>query len=162
MNGCQVPMQTGFLHDKSVSAPITFFGDTCNNINKNQSFQLTNISLSKYKSDRILNSTEITKVMGVQMKSFNIGGRQKSQNEIMMCKIVSVTTTYKCPDCNCPVLLDEGFATCTNCSAVMIEIYCVKDDKVKCVVIDQNSKSKKTYTDIIRITAKYYAKINAK
>ena len=66
----------------------------------------------------------------------------------MTCKIVSVvlntlTATNKCADCTCPVLLDEGFATCTNCSAVMIEMYCVKDDKVKCVVIDQNSKLKK-------------------
>ena len=72
INGCQVPMRTGFLHDKSGSVPITFFGDTSNNINNDQSFQLINISLSKYKSDRILKSTEITKVMGVEMESFNI------------------------------------------------------------------------------------------
>ena len=119
INCCQVPMPTGFLYDKSGSAPIEFFGDTCNNINNDQSFQLTKKSLSKYKSDRILKSTEITKVMGFEMESFNIDGRQKSQNEITMCKIVSVvlstlTTTYKCADCKCPVLFDEGFASCTN------------------------------------------------
>ena len=147
-NCCQVPMRTGFLHDKSGSAPNTFFGDTCNNINNDQSLQLTNKSLSKYKSDRMLKSTEITKVMGVEMESFNIDGRQKSQNEITTCKIVSVvlstlTTTYKCADCKCPVLLDEGFVTCTNCSGVIIEMHCVKNDKEEGVVIDQDSKSKK-------------------
>ena len=85
-----MPARPGFLYDKSGSAPITFFGDTFNNINNDQSFQLTNITLSKYKSDRVLKSTEITKVMGIEMESFNIDGRQKSENEIMTCKIISV------------------------------------------------------------------------
>ena len=41
-----------------------------------------------------------------------------------------------------------------------IEIYCIKNEKVKCVVIDQYSKSKDIYIDIIKITLKYYLKIN--
>ena len=82
------------------------------------------------------------------MENFNTYGCQKCQNEIMTCRIVSVvlnlsTTTYKWVNCKCPVLLDECFATFTNCSAVMIKIYCMKDNKVKCFAIDQNSKSKK-------------------
>ena len=59
----------------------------------------------------------------------------------MPCKtaLSLLTTTYKYADRKSPVLLD--FASCTNCSAVTIKTYCMKYDKVKCVAIDQNSKS---------------------
>ena len=148
INSFQIPMRTGFFHDKSGSVPITFFGYTCNNFNNDHSFQLTKMSLSKYESERLFKSTEVAEVTGVEMENLNIEERQNSQNEIMTSKIVSLvlkilTTTYKCEDCKCPVLLDEGFFVCRNCSAVTIEIYCMKDDNMKCVVIDQNSKSKK-------------------
>lgn len=77
------------------------------------------------------------------MENLNIEERQNSQNEIMTSKIVSVvlsilTTIYKCEDCKCPVLLDEGFSICTNCSAVTIEVYCMKDGNMNFSVIDQN------------------------
>ena len=84
---------------------------------------------------------------GVEMETLNNEGRQKSQIEVMTCKIVSVVlstlaTTYKCADCKYQILLDKGFATCTIYCAVTIEIYSIKNDKVKCTGIDQNSKSK--------------------
>ena len=74
------------------------------------------------------------------MENLNDKRRKKCQNKFMPFKIALslLTTTYKYADRKCPVLLD--FASCTNCSAVTIEMYCMKDDKVKCVVIDQNSK----------------------
>ena len=56
-----------------------------------------------------------------------------------------MTCKYKYADYKSPVLLDKNFATCTNCSTVTIEIYCMKNDKVKCVAINQNSKSKKIH-----------------
>ena len=49
VNDFQVPLQTGFLHDKSGSAPITFFIDTCNSDANEQFFQVTNTSSSKYR-----------------------------------------------------------------------------------------------------------------
>ena len=57
------------------------------------------MSLSKYKSDKILKSTDATKVTRAKMENRNIEERRKSLNEIMACKIVSVvlstlTTTY--------------------------------------------------------------------
>ena len=78
-----------------------------------------NISLSKYKSDRILEPTEVTKVICIEMENLDIERRQKSQNDVMPCKIVSVFLSTLV-DCKCPVLLD--FATCTNFSAVTIEM----------------------------------------
>ena len=156
INGFQVSMRTGFLHDKSGSAPITLFGDPCNKGNNEQSFQLTNISLSRYKSDRILKPTEVTKMAGVEMETLNNEGRQKSQIEVMTCKIVSVVlstlaTTYKCADCKYQVLLDKGFAACTIYCVVTIEIYSIKNDKVRCTGIDQNSKSKKHILTSIKL-----------
>ena len=68
----------------------------------------------------------------------------------------------KYANCKCSVLLEEGFATCTNCSVDIIEMYCMKYDKLKCIFIDKISKSKKKYIGIIKITAKYYTKINTK
>ena len=140
INSFQVPMQTGFFHDKSGSAPIKFFGDTCNNFNNDHSFQLTKISLSTYLRE-YLNQQKLLKWR--EMENLNIEERQNSQNEIMASKVVSVvlsilTTIYKCEDCKCPVLLDEGFSICTNCSAVTIEVYCMKDGNMNFSVIDQN------------------------
>ena len=36
INDFQVPIRTVFIHDKSGSALITFFGDTSNNVNNDQ------------------------------------------------------------------------------------------------------------------------------
>ena len=52
--------------------------------------------------------------------------RTRDVKKVITCKIFSavlskLTTTYKCVDCKCPLLLDKGFATCANCSPVMIE-----------------------------------------
>ena len=57
------------------------------------------MSLSKYKSDKILKSADATKMTGAKMENRNIEERRKSLNEIMACKTISVvlstlTTTY--------------------------------------------------------------------
>lgn len=62
INVFQVSMQTGFLNDKSGSAPVTFLGNVYINVKNDQSLQWANISLSKYKLDRILkNQQELLK-----------------------------------------------------------------------------------------------------
>ena len=50
-------MRSGFVHDKSGSAPITIFRDNCITAKKKTLvFQLTDSSLSKYKTDCVLKS----------------------------------------------------------------------------------------------------------
>lgn len=133
-------MQTGFLHEKLWSAPILFFGDTCNNFNNDQSFQLASMSLSKYKSDKILKSTDATKVTGAKMENRNMEERRKSLNEVMACKIVSVvlstlTTTYiNMQLVNVQYYLKKVLLL--KHSVVWWQSKCMKDDKVTCFVID--------------------------
>lgn len=81
-------MRTGFLHDKSrcACAPIAHFRDTCNKVNKEQSYQIWNISLTKCKSVGIFKLTEVTKLTGAKMETLNIERRQKSQDRVMTCE----------------------------------------------------------------------------
>lgn len=79
-------MRTGFLHDKSSCAPIAHFRDTCNKVNKEQSIQIENISFIKCNSVGIFQLTEVTELMGVEMETFNIDRRQKSQDRVMTCE----------------------------------------------------------------------------
>ena len=45
IDGKQIPMRSGVVHDKSQYAPTTIFGDICSTAKNDQAFQCTNLSL---------------------------------------------------------------------------------------------------------------------
>ena len=79
-------------------------------------YDICNLSLSKYKSDRILKTTEIRKLKEIDDLDLNVEGREISQNIIKNGKIIlvsskSLNVKYKCPECKNEIKIEKDFAT---------------------------------------------------
>ena len=101
-------------------------------------YEICYLSLSKYKSDRILKTTEIMKLTEIHDLDLNVEGREIGQNIIKNGKIIlvnpkSLDVKYKCPECKNEILIEKDFATCNNCDIFTVKSFCIKDDKVRCL-----------------------------
>ena len=139
VNSTMMAIKTAIIHDKSGFAPITFFGDVlCDVLENDKCYDFQNLSLSKFRSDRILKTTEITNIAEIDDLQINVEGRTTNSNIIKCGKIVlinakSLNIKYKCPECKNDIRIEEDFATCDSCDIFTVKSFCVKDDKVRCV-----------------------------
>ena len=79
-------------------------------------YDICNLSLSKYKSDRILKTTEIRKLKEIDDLDLNVEGREISQNIIKNGKIIlvnskSLNVKYKCSECKNEIKIEKDYAT---------------------------------------------------
>ena len=97
-------VKTAIIHDESVFAPLTIFGDICDVVKNEKCYDICNLSLSKYKSDLIFKTTEMTKLKEIDYLDLDVQGREIGQNIIKNGKIIlvnskSLNAKYKCPEC---------------------------------------------------------------
>ena len=131
-------IKTAIIHDESGFAPLTIFGDISDVVKDEKCYDICNLSLSKYKLDHILKTTEITKLKEIDDLDLHVEAREIGQNIIKNGKILlvnskSINVKYKCPECKNEILIEKDFATCSNCDIFTVKSFCIKDDKVRCV-----------------------------
>ena len=54
VGGMMIAIKTTIIHDKSGFAPLTIFGNICDVVKDEKCYDICNLPLIKYKSDRIL------------------------------------------------------------------------------------------------------------
>ena len=128
-----------------------YFVDICDVEKDEKYYDICNLSLTKYKVDRILKTTEMTKLKEIDDLDLNVEGRETEQNIIKNGKIIlvnskSVNVEYKSPECKNELLIEKDFAICNNCDIFTVKSFCIKDDKVRCVF---QSDVKERFTLII-------------
>ena len=101
-------------------------------------YDICNLSLSKYKSDSILKTTEITKLNEIDDLDLNAEGREIDQNiikngKIILVKAKSLKVKYKCPECKNEILIERDSSTCNNSDIPKVKSFCIKDYKARCV-----------------------------
>ena len=138
VGGTMMAIITAIIHDESGFALLTIYGDICDVVKDQKCYDICNLSLSKYKLDRILKNTEISKLREIDDLDLNVEGRDIGQNIIKNSKIIlvnskSLNVNYKCPECKNEILIEKDFATCNNCNIFMVKSFCIKDGKVRCV-----------------------------
>ena len=69
-------IRSAFIHDESRFAPLTICGDICDAVKDKKCYDICNLSLSKYKSDRIIKIPEITKLKEIDYLDLNVKGRE--------------------------------------------------------------------------------------
>ena len=133
----------GLIHDSSGTCRFTLFGNQCHTIINNKSYLCTHFSLSKYKSERILKSTEVSKVIETPLDdSFKLSDRPVVKRvEEIVCKIVTVNLSSMiiqtlCPLCKMEVKPDDDVALCDHCNNIIALSSCLKNNKVKCLFLD--------------------------
>ena len=138
VGGRKMATKTAIVHDESGVAPLTIFGDICDAVKDEKCYDICNLSISKHKSDRILKTTEITKLKEIDDLNLNVEGREIVQILIKNGKIIlvnskSLNVKYKCPECKNEILIEKDFATCNNCDIFTVTSFCIKGDKVRYV-----------------------------
>lgn len=74
--GKMMAIKSAIIHDESEFAPLTIFGDIWDVVKDKKCYDIRNLSPSKYKSDRILKITEITKFKQIGGLNVNVEGRE--------------------------------------------------------------------------------------
>lgn len=144
-NGRMLPMQTGYVHDESGTCPITIFGECCGKVENNKSYLFTQLNLSRFRSTRLLKSTEITKIEVITMDEIDLQNRINTKSTEVACQIVSVqldTLREKilCPDCKSEILIKAGLGTCDTCTSLHAESVCIKESNVKFVILTKKNE----------------------
>ena len=137
VGGTMVAIKAAIIHDESKFAPLTIFGDICDIVKGEKCYDICNLSLSNYKSDRMLKITEITKLEKIDDLDIIAEGREIDPKIIKNGKTVlvnlkSFNVKYKCPECKNEILREKDFATCSNCDIFTVKSFCI-NDKVRCV-----------------------------
>ena len=122
------------IYDESGFAPLTIFGDICDVVKDKKCYDICNLSLSKYNSNRILKATEITKLKEIDDLNLNVGGTEIGQNiikngKIILVKSKSLNVKHKCPECKNEILIEKKFATCNNCDIFTVKSFVSKMTK---------------------------------
>ena len=133
VGGIMMAIETSIIHDQSGFAPLTIFGYICDVVKDEECYDICNLSLSKYKSDHILKTTETTKLKEIDDLDLNVEGREIKNGKIILVNSKSLNLRYKCPECKNEILIEKDFATCNNCDMVTVKSFCIKDDKVRCL-----------------------------
>ena len=133
VGGTMVAIKTAIIHDESGFSPLAIFGDMCDVVKDEKYYDICNLSLSKYKSDRILKTTEIMKLKEVDDLDLNVEGREIGQNIIKNGKIIfanskSLNVKYKCREFKKEILIEKDFATCNNCEVILYQRWQSKMD----------------------------------
>ena len=74
VEGTMMAIKTAIIYDESGFPPLTIFGDIFDVV-KEKCYDIYNLSISKYKSDRILKTTEMTKLKEIDDLDLNVEGR---------------------------------------------------------------------------------------
>ena len=96
-------------------------------------YEICDLSLSKYKSDRILKTTDIMRLKEIDDLHLNVEGREISQNitkngKIILVNSKSLNLKYKCPESKNEILIEKDFATFHNCDIFTAKSICIEDD----------------------------------
>ena len=131
-------IKSSIFYDESWFASLTIFGDICDVVKEEKYYDICNLSLSKYKLDRILKTIEITKLKKIDDLDSNTEGREIDQYIIKIKKTIlvnskSLKVKCKCPEWKHEILIEKNFSTYNNWDIFTVKSFCIKDEKVRCV-----------------------------
>ena len=103
-----------------------YFADICDVVKDEKCYDICNLSLTKYKVDRIFKTTEMTKIKKIDDLDLNLKRREIDQNIIKNGKIIlvnskSVNVEYKSSECKNELLIEKYFAICNNCDIFTVK-----------------------------------------
>ena len=82
VGGTMMAIITAIIHDESGFALLSIYGHICDVVKDQKCYYICNLSLRKYKLDRILKNTEISKLKEIDDLDLNVEGRDIGQNII--------------------------------------------------------------------------------
>ena len=147
-DGNMMAVRSAVAHDKMGFVTMTIFSQLTNEVADGKSYQFTNINVGCYKKERVLKTTEMTKITSIEDLDVNIYEHDVTPNTVTFDgKFISVqlgglTIVYQCPKCYSTVDIKDEMAICDHCSTVSAEDQCSSKCEVGCTVMNTDMKVK--------------------
>ena len=113
-----------------------------------KSYQFTNVNVGRYKKERVLKTTEMTKITSIEDLYVNVYEHDVTPNTVMfdgkftLIQLGGLTIVYWCPKYSSKVDIKNKMSICDHCSTVSAEDQCSSKCEVRCTVMNTDTKVK--------------------
>ena len=122
-DGKRLRIRKGMIKDETLSMEIVLFSSLVDKVSNNTYYDFKKMRVQKFMNDRILKSTETTKVSKNDDVAIFVTNEELSAlsyGKTVKAKVVSIdlktlTQTYLCPVCSAPVGINNAVAWCEKC-----------------------------------------------
>ena len=141
-DGEPLRIRKGMIKDETGSIEIIHFSSLVDEVSNNTSYDFKKMRVQKYMNDRILKSTETTKVSKNDDVAIFVTDEELSafsHEKTVKAKVVStdlktLAQTYLCPARSAPVSINNPVAWCEKCDNASSQSQCKSKADVKMVI----------------------------
>ena len=83
-DGNMMAVWTAIVHGKTGFATVTVFSQLTKEIADGKCYQFTNVNMGRYKKERVLNTTEMTKITSIEDLDVNVIWKQRDANTVLL------------------------------------------------------------------------------
>ena len=129
-DGNMMTLRKAVVYDKTSFATMAVFSQLAKALDDGKSYQFTNVNVGRYKKERVLKTTEMTKTTSIEDLDINIYEHDVTPNTVAfdgkftLVQLGGLTIVYKCPKCYSKVEIKDEMAICDHCSTVLPEDQC--------------------------------------
>ncbi|XP_057309079.1 uncharacterized protein LOC130647301 [Hydractinia symbiolongicarpus] len=143
-DGNAIQFKTAIVSDSSGHANITIFGDLVNQVKNDEAVLLTHIQIARFKKDRLLKTTDITKLKKVTIEeNIDTTITNPCQCKFVTMNMSSLDTKTICPSCSTEIQSYEEIVLCNNCSNMSSIDECQKKSSNVLTVLKNTSTGAK-------------------
>ena len=148
-------IRKGMIKDETGSIEIELFSSLVVEVSNNTSYDFKKMRVQKFMNDRILKSTETTKVsknddiaIFVTDEELSVFSYEKTvKAKVVSIDLKTLAQTYLCPVCSAPVCINNAVAWCEKCDNASSQSQCKSKADVKMV----KEWSVKIYIDVLHV-----------
>ena len=140
------------IKDETGSTEIVLFSSLVDEVSNNKSYDFKKMRVQKFINDRILKSTETTKVSKNDVIAIFVTDKELSAfsyEKTLKAKVLSIdlktmTQKYLCPVCSAPVSINNAVAWCEKCDNASSQSQCQSKADVKMVILNESGQLRST------------------
>ena len=131
-----IEFQKASLKDNTGSMPITFYNELTKQQKEGQCYEIIEVRITKYMTQRLLKTTEFTEISEIEDNSFQLTDddlnlhQNSLEGKVVSVDLKTLRTQILCKKCKSEVILEDGMFDCENCDKISSEIECLKISKV--------------------------------
>ena len=137
-DGKPLPIQKEVIKDETGNIEIVLFSSLIDEVSSNTSYDFMKMRVQKFMNDRILKSTETTKVSNNDDVAFYYEKSVKAK--VASIDLKTLTQIYLYPVCSAPVSINNAVAWCKKCNNVSSQSQYKSIADVKMVILDESGQ----------------------
>ena len=141
-------VRTAVVLDKTGPATIIVYSQLTKEIGDEKSYQFTNVNVGRYKKERVLKTTAMTKITSIEDLDANIYEQDVTPNTVNFDgkftsgQLGGLIIAYQFPKCYSEADIEDEMAICDQCSRVSDDDQCSSKCEVECTFMNTDTKVK--------------------